>query len=168
MSARTRLTAGAALLGAALLGPLLGGCSSQTGRTVYLPGAEPRGIDEVASDAPRSLTLTPVLREEPPRAYAVLASVEAWADTQIGRGLEGAQDLALRRLRARAAETGADALLLVDQRVIELPSASVDSPTFVIGDDASRDRLRPGGGGTVERARYRVTLVGRAIVFDDA
>ncbi|MEL6740015.1 MAG: hypothetical protein AAFP26_05110 [Planctomycetota bacterium] len=148
-------------------GLFCGACAKEHGRTTYLPGVEPRAslIDD--TDEPRSLALTPLLSEEPARGYAVLASVEAWADTQIGRTVEGATDLAARRLRARASEAGADAVLLTSQRVIELAGGSASSdPVFTIGDEASRDRLRPGGGGPVERTRYRVRLSGRAIVFD--
>ena len=152
-----RASRGRARAALVLAAGALGGCAGSA--------FEPWAADAAAVDVPVGTQVdtqvapgTIAVLDAAPAGATALGRVSGWAETHIGRGLEGADAEALRRLMERAGRMGANAVGPVERRVRELGIAATVSLSSDAAD-AARNRQRPGAGGQVPtRQRLRVEL----------
>lgn len=109
-----------------------------------------------------------LLREAPAGGFEVLGIVSAHADARFEGRIDAARASAERVLRTKAAAVGADAVIVDEALVAEIPgdgyAADDLGSSFGDGFGAGSGNLqRPAGGAVLTRPVHRVVLRGRAV-----
>ncbi|MEM9373184.1 MAG: hypothetical protein AAGA55_06025 [Planctomycetota bacterium] len=135
------------------------GCSGGAGGVRPAPGVRVLPAEEAGS--PDGVAL---LSDEPGRGFVVVGRVYGIGDARFEGRIAEARSAAERTLRLHAASVGAQAVIVDDEDIAEIPGGAVGIGA-IGADDVNLQR--PGGSVYATRPVHRVTVRGRAIVFAD-
>lgn len=136
----------------------LTGCSSGTGGLVAAPGVRVLEPSEAGDGSAVVL-----LSSEPARAFRVVGLVRSGSDARFAGQIGEARSRAEALLRRQGASVGADAVIVDETDVAEIAGGAVGAG---LADLDGGNLQRPGGVAYATRPVHRVTLRGRAIVFE--
>lgn len=136
---------------------LLMSCSSGAGSVRAAPGVRVLEPGEAGDGSAVAL-----MTLEPTRGFRVVGLVRSEADARFEGQIGEARSRAEAGLRGQGALVGADAVVVDESDVAEIPGGSVG---VGLSDLDGGNLQRPGGAAYATRPVHRVTLRGRAIVF---